>query len=325
MRTKSSISPNCFPGTNPAPLTFQGIPIQIENRAGTVREGKDPQGKPWRKLIKNDYGFIERVVGLDREWLDCFVGPDKLSPFVYVIRITEKNPKGDFLADESQDRVMLGFPSEEAALGALKANYDETLVVERVTSYYIWQFKEWLWWYGRSGEGYPFEHFNAPSIRLSDGESKPIAIDFDGVMARRRKTHHEQKAGARIDKGFELVGELRRQGLVPYIFTARTDLEFVEDWLRAEGLQIEVGNRKKPGTLAVVDDRAVDFEKQPLAGSSEVRRRQDRTCGNPQSSARCATRLRLSGMRRSIGLRRTSTSGRSNPRCCIRPISWRPS
>jgi hypothetical protein len=238
---------------NPARSTFQGIPIAIENRAGTVREGRDPQGKPWQKLIKNDYGFIERVVGLDREWLDCFVGSDKLSPFVYVIRITEKNPKGDLLADESQDRVMLGFPSEDAALAALKANYDETLVVERVMPYYIWQFKEWLGVHG------------LPDVRLSDGESKPIAVDFDGVMARRQKIHREQKAGARIDKGFELVAELRKQGLAPYILTARTDLEFVEDWLRAEGLQIEVGNRKKPGTVALIDDRAVDFENHPLA------------------------------------------------------------
>jgi hypothetical protein len=237
---------------NPAPLSFQGVALQIENRAGTVREGKDPQGKPWRKLMKHDYGFVQRILGLDRQWLDCFVGSDKLSPFVYVIRVTEKNLKGDLLADESQDRVMLGFPSEAEALAALKANYDETLVIERVTPYYIWQFKEWLGMHGLS------------DVRLSDGEAKPIAVDFDGVMAWRQKTHHEQKAGARIDKGFELVSELRSRGYAPYILTARTDLEFVEDWLRVEGLEIEVGNRKKPGTLVVIDDRAVDFENQPL-------------------------------------------------------------
>jgi hypothetical protein len=95
-------------------------------------------------------------------------------------------------------------------------------------------------------------------------ERPPIAIDFDGVMAKRTKQFEPHAAGDPIEKGFKLIEQLRIKGENPYILTARTDFDFVQDWLLQRGCHIEVTNQKKPGTAAVIDDRAVDFENASL-------------------------------------------------------------
>lgn len=101
-------------------LNFQGLEISIENRKGGVRKGVDPDGNEWRTKMKIPYGYIRRTEGADEDHIDCFVGPNKDSPTVYVVSI--KDPKTD---KYDEDKVMLGFDSKEEAEKAFRQHYDD--------------------------------------------------------------------------------------------------------------------------------------------------------------------------------------------------------
>lgn len=99
---------------------FQGIPISIENRKGSVRSGKGPEGD-WKTKMKHPYGYIKGTRGLDGDQLDCFVGPDENVGFAYVVH-TKKPP--DFKKND-EDKVMLGFSSAKTAKKAFLQHYDD--------------------------------------------------------------------------------------------------------------------------------------------------------------------------------------------------------
>jgi hypothetical protein len=101
---------------------FQGLPISIENRKGSVRKGKCEKGKPhtcWRTKMSAHYGYIKGVPGVDGDALDCFIGPNPNSKTAYVVT-TLKAP--DFKQPD-EHKVMLGWDSAAAAKKALIANY----------------------------------------------------------------------------------------------------------------------------------------------------------------------------------------------------------
>jgi hypothetical protein len=215
---------------------WMGIPIVIESRAGSTRYG--------RKLPA-DYGYIERVTGLDQMELDCFMRSGSAGEAFVIRMATEK-------ANEQEDKCFLGFADEAEARAAFDAYYGAEKFL-RSTAMTLDDFKSWLAMQGAS-------------VALSDVVGKPVAVDFDGTLAERRKGEGWEEGGPPIEKTFELIAELRKRGLDPYVLTARTDLDAVRDYLRRQDLTIDVTNVKKPGTLAVVDDRAVDAEKHGLKG-----------------------------------------------------------
>lgn len=101
-------------------INFQGLEVSIENRKGGVREGVDTDGNECRTKMKHPYGYIRRTEGADEDHIDCFVGPDKDSPTVYVVHI--KDPETD---KYDEDKVMLGFDSKEEAEKAFRQHYDD--------------------------------------------------------------------------------------------------------------------------------------------------------------------------------------------------------
>lgn len=98
---------------------FQGLPIAIENRKGSVRKGKDRDGNEWRTKMVHPYGYIKRTKGADGEGVDVFVGPDKESPHAFVVHQKDKET-GEY----DEDKVMLGFRSKKQAKEAFLAHYD---------------------------------------------------------------------------------------------------------------------------------------------------------------------------------------------------------
>jgi len=97
----------------------QGIPIAIENRKGSVREGTTEDGHHWRTKMKFPYGYIEGTKGADDEPVDAYVGPDKDAPYAYVVH--QHKPDGTGF---DEDKVMLGFDSKEDARKAYLEHYD---------------------------------------------------------------------------------------------------------------------------------------------------------------------------------------------------------
>jgi hypothetical protein len=100
-------------------MQVQGLPICVENRKGSVRKGVDNDGKPWRTKFKIPYGYISGTEGNDGEEIDVYVGPDKKAPNAFVVH-QRKLDGGGF----DEDKVMLGFPSEEAARAAYLEHYN---------------------------------------------------------------------------------------------------------------------------------------------------------------------------------------------------------
>jgi len=99
---------------------FQGIPISIENRKGSIRSGEGPEGE-WKTKMKHPYGYIKGTKGLDGDQLDCFVGPDENVGFAYVVH-SKKPP--NFKKDD-EDKVMLGFSSAKTAKRVFLQHYDD--------------------------------------------------------------------------------------------------------------------------------------------------------------------------------------------------------
>lgn len=99
---------------------FQGLPISIENRRGSYRRGTDPDGNEWKTKMYVPYGYIRMSEGTDGDHLDCFLGEDEDSGLVVVVHI--QNPETQ---EYDEDKVFLGFETEEAALDAFKKHYDD--------------------------------------------------------------------------------------------------------------------------------------------------------------------------------------------------------
>ena len=101
---------------------FQGIPISIENPAGSYRKWYDPHtGKKGANKMLWPYGYFQRTEAVDGDSVDCFVGPHKDAPYAYIIR----QMKAPTFEHYDEDKVMLGARSPEEAKRIYLAHYDD--------------------------------------------------------------------------------------------------------------------------------------------------------------------------------------------------------
>lgn len=120
-------------------ISFQGLPISIENPKGSIRSGKDKNGKDWSVKMSCPYGYFKRSEGKDGDNVDCFIGPNAKSLRVYII--DQKNDAGAF----DEHKVMLGFKDREAAISAYRASYsDKKNRIMHVSKMLMPEFKDWL-------------------------------------------------------------------------------------------------------------------------------------------------------------------------------------
>ena len=97
-----------------------GLDISIENPAGSVRRGKDPNGKAWESPIHHDYGYIRGTEGPDKDHVDVFIKPgSKEGGTVYVVNQVDPNTK-----KFDEPKVMMGFDSQKEASEAYLSNYE---------------------------------------------------------------------------------------------------------------------------------------------------------------------------------------------------------
>jgi hypothetical protein len=98
---------------------YRGLKISIENRKGSIRQGTDKNGKPWKVKMTFDYGYIRKTQGVDGDHVDCFIGPDEDAEKVYIIHRVDPDTK-----EYDEDKCMVGFKDGAAAKSAFMANYD---------------------------------------------------------------------------------------------------------------------------------------------------------------------------------------------------------
>ena len=100
-------------------VSVLGYEIAIENPKGSIRSGKNKEGKEWHIRMNNDYGYFTHTLGYDGDAIDVFLGShfDTYSIFA----IDQKNAEGEF--DET--KIMLGFRNEQEAKDAYMSNYEK--------------------------------------------------------------------------------------------------------------------------------------------------------------------------------------------------------
>lgn len=118
-------------------IIFQGMLIGIENPIGSVRSGKDPNGKSWKVKMYHDYGYIFNTNAVDGDSIDCYLGPNEESKFVFIVKQVVPET-GEF--DEL--KVMLGFKSSNEALLAYRNQYDSPKFYGGMIMYGLKDFKD---------------------------------------------------------------------------------------------------------------------------------------------------------------------------------------
>lgn len=121
-------------------VKIDGMDVTIENPKGSIRKGRDADGKEWQSEMHNDYGYIRGTKAVDNDHIDVFLSDDPEHGNVYVI--DQVDPKtGKF--DES--KVMYGFSSEQEARDAYLSNYEEGWKgLGKITEVTKEEFKKWI-------------------------------------------------------------------------------------------------------------------------------------------------------------------------------------
>ena len=123
-------------------LSFQGLPIAIENKKGSRRTGTDPNGKQWSCVIPADYGYIKRTTGADGDHVDCYIGPNANSQIVFVVdQINPTTRRFD------EHKCLLGFHSEAEARKTYDAGFSDNSGPKRraaIRTMTMQSFKDWL-------------------------------------------------------------------------------------------------------------------------------------------------------------------------------------
>ena len=104
-------------------IKFGGYDYTIENPKGSIRSGKDADGKEWKVTMHDTYGYIRGKYGKDGDHLDMFINDkadlDNWNGDVFVV--DQVNPDGSF----DEHKVMYGFDSMDDAENAYRANYSK--------------------------------------------------------------------------------------------------------------------------------------------------------------------------------------------------------
>lgn len=121
-------------------MYWNSIPIDIENKIGTIRSGKNRDGTKWKTLIKWNYGRIPKTETHDGEMIDVYVTPYKTnSNKVFVI--FQNNPKtGEF--DET--KTILGAENTQHAKDIYLMHYDSPKFFGGIKELSLSEFKKLL-------------------------------------------------------------------------------------------------------------------------------------------------------------------------------------
>lgn len=151
-------------------VKLDGYDITIENPKGSVRSGKDTNGKEWSITMNNDYGYIRGTKAVDGDHIDVFLSDNPEEGRVFVVDQT--NADGSF--DES--KVMYGFNSMDEARNAYLSNYDagwESRIMA-ITEVSKDEFKKWIDSSTRKTKAFS----DYKSVKPSDPVQMPKKGDF---------------------------------------------------------------------------------------------------------------------------------------------------
>jgi SPP1 gp7 family putative phage head morphogenesis protein len=109
-----------------------GLPIVIENPAGSVRHWTDGDGTQDETVMGWSYGYLEGFRGADGEDVDVYLGPVESPEWIFVIH---QQSKATGFTTYDEDKIMLGWSSATDALEAYLAQYDDPRFFGGMTAY----------------------------------------------------------------------------------------------------------------------------------------------------------------------------------------------
>lgn len=152
-------------------IKFGGYDYTIENPKGSTRSGKDADGKEWKVIMHDTYGYIRGKFGKDGDHLDMFINDkadlDNWNGDVFVV--DQVNPDGSF----DEHKVMYGYDSMDDAKKAYLANYsDGWQGLGNITGAIKDEFDKWLDTSNRKLK--PFADYAKVKFSL---KSKPVRFE----------------------------------------------------------------------------------------------------------------------------------------------------
>lgn len=167
--------------------------VTIEQPVGSVRRGKDADGKEWETTMQNTYGYIRGTEGVDGDHIDVFLSTDiDAWNGRRVVIVDQYNPDGSF----DEHKVMLGFNEKADAINAYLANYEKGWEKGRrlvFTTATIDDFEKWIESSHRKQKAYhEYKIAEKAEVDESTPENHVSATDYtiDTYTTKKNKTYH---------------------------------------------------------------------------------------------------------------------------------------
>ncbi|WP_455763387.1 hypothetical protein [Prevotella disiens] len=120
-------------------IKVNGMDVTIEQPKGSVRRGKNADGKEWESEMHNTYGYIRGTESVDGDHIDIFLSDTPESGNVFVI--DQVNKDGSF----DEHKVMYGFSDMESAKKAYLSNHEDGWQgLGNITEVSKEEFKKWI-------------------------------------------------------------------------------------------------------------------------------------------------------------------------------------
>jgi phage-related protein (TIGR01555 family) len=117
-------------------FNIHGLTCVVETPKGHIRSGKG-----WSVRMPAHYGYIEGFTGADGDSLDCYIGPDPESDWVYIVDQRHLHTSKGF----DEHKVFLGFDTlGEVKRAYPKAHHRADEVMMDISPMQIDDFKYWL-------------------------------------------------------------------------------------------------------------------------------------------------------------------------------------
>lgn len=190
-------------------IKFGGYDYTIENPKGSVRSGKDADGKEWKVTMHDTYGYIRGKFGKDGDHLDMFINDkadlDNWNGDVFVV--DQVNPDGSF----DEHKVMYGYDSMNDAKKAYLANYSKGWQgLGNITGVSKDEFDKWLDTSNRKLK--PFADYAKVKFSLKD--IKPVGVGaFGNIYNQFRGNAKAAIEFLKKVRGGEAVGALHHKDI----------------------------------------------------------------------------------------------------------------
>lgn len=147
-------------------IKVDGMDITIEQPKGSVRRGRDADGKEWESKMHNTYGYIRGTESVDGDHIDIFLSDNPNEGSVFVV--DQVNNDGSF----DEHKVMYGFADMESAKQAYLSNYKEGWQgLGNITEVSKEDFRKWIDSSKRKTK--PFAEYSAYAKETPKAKDKP--------------------------------------------------------------------------------------------------------------------------------------------------------